>query len=246
MTDTESFYVSLHVPKTGGITFRQILEQKFGDRLQLAYDKSEGWPIVSCSACIHGHGVFKDFSDIITEHTEARWMTFLRDPLHSAISFYFFIKKYSLQKPSVKFVDRGLDIWLNHTEIFRWPDPPGYNHNRYKKWFEKRPIEQYDFVGLTEQFDESLVLLYHLFQWKPLYYKSENIGGYNPPDLSEEVVATFRELNAEDYLIYYRVVNNFEIRKKDYGIKFVKDLQNYRDNLKKYETKEPSNEPDIL
>ena len=246
MTDTEPLYVSLHVPKTGGITFRKILEQKFGDRLQLAYDKSEGWPIVSNPACIHGHGVFKDFSDITAKHAEVRWITFLRDPLCSAISHYFFMKKYSLQNPNMKFVDRGLEVWLNHKETFQWPDPPGYNHNRYQGWFEKRPIDQYDFVGLTEQFDESLVLLYHLFRWESLFYKSDNVGGYNPPDPSEEVVATFRELNAEDYLIYNRVVDNFEIRKKDYGIKFVKDLQNYRDNLKKYETSEPSNEPDIL
>ena len=228
--------MSLHLPKTGGVTFRQILEQKFGERLLLAYDKSEGWPSVSNPTCIHGHGVFKDFSDIIAEYAEVRWITFLRNPLHSAVSFYFFIKKYSLQKPSVKFVDRGLEVWLNHKETFRWPDPPGYNHNRYQEWFRKRPIEQYDFVGLTEQFDESLVLLYHLFQWDPLYYRSENVGDYRFPDLSEDVVVTFRELNAEDYIVYKQAVDTFETHKKDYGPGFKMNLQEFRKNLEKYKT----------
>ena len=40
----DTLYVSVHVPKTGGSTLREILRQKFGDKLQLAYDKRDGYP----------------------------------------------------------------------------------------------------------------------------------------------------------------------------------------------------------
>jgi hypothetical protein len=42
MTEPQPLYVSLHIPKTGGSTFRQILQAKFGDRLQYAYEEREG------------------------------------------------------------------------------------------------------------------------------------------------------------------------------------------------------------
>lgn len=228
----EPLYVSLHIPKTGGSSFRQILEQRFGDRLQRAYNKSEGWPTVLSPACIHGHGIFESFADVIAAHENVRWMTFLRDPLRSAISQYFFTKRHSVQASGVTSQDRGLETWLTHTEPFRWPDPPGYNHNRYGNWFEQRPLAKYDFVGLTEQFDDSLVLLYHQFQWEPLYYASENVGGYDPPGLSDDVITRFRELNADDYTIYAQAVERFESGKREYGPGFQADLAEFRERLK--------------
>ncbi len=193
-------YVSLHIPKTGGITFRQLLKQRFGDRLQMAYDESEEWPIVQNPMCIHGHGVFKYFSDTINAHRKVKWITFLREPLSSAISMYFFAKRY----PGARFTDRGLGVFLTNTEPPRWPDPPGYGQNRFKQWFDKRPMERYDFVGVTEQFDESLVLLDHQFQWPHLYYSRENVGDYQSPKIPESIVERFRELNADDYAFYDR------------------------------------------
>ncbi len=76
-------YLSLHIPKTGGSSFRQILEQRFGDRLQRAYDEREGWPILSDPACIHGHGVFKYFMDAINAHPEVKWLTFFGIPFRA-------------------------------------------------------------------------------------------------------------------------------------------------------------------
>ena len=234
MTKADPLYVSVHIPKTGGSSFRQILERKFGDRLQRAYDKSEGWPTVPNPACIHGHGALTDFADVICAHENVRWMTFLRDPLLSAISHYFYIKRHSGQTTGVTFQDRGLETWLTHTEPFRWPDPPRYNHDRYSKWFEQRPLAKYNFVGLTEQFDESLLLLYREFQWDPLYYTSENVGGYDPPDLSDDVITRFRELNAGDYAIYAQAVERFGSAKRDYGTDFQADLAEIRERLKLY------------
>lgn len=242
MTESETLYVSLHVPKTGGSSFRQILEQRFGDRLQRAYDESEGWSIVPRPACIHGHGVFKYFADAIAERTDVRWLTFLRNPLRSAVSHYYFIKRYSRRNPRVTFEDRGLETWLTHSEPFRYPDPPGYNHNRYSKWFEKRPIGQYDFVGIIEQFDESLVLLYDLFKWDPLYYRSENVGRYDPPILSDDVITRFQELNAEDCAIYAYSVERFESSKRAYGPDFNADLAGFRKRLMEYQASEQNAE----
>jgi hypothetical protein len=232
MINSEPLYVSLHIPKTGGSTFRQILKKKFGDRLQYAYDEREGWPIVPDPACIHGHGIFKYFADAIARYADVRWMTFLRDPLRSAISHYYNIRWYSRQNPRVTFVDRGLETWLTHTEPFRYPDPPGYNHNRFRKWFEKRSIERYDFVGLTEQFDESLVLLYHQFGWEPLTYQSENVGGYGASDLPAAIVARFCELNAADYVLYDHVAKRFETCKQTYGPAFEADVAAFRARLR--------------
>lgn len=185
-------YVSLHIPKTGGSTFRQILELRFGGGLQLAYDKRDNNPIVAEPECIHGHAVFRDFSEVIANHPEKTYLTFLRDPLRSAISHYYFVKKWSPvnhRGEKQTFDDRGLDVWLAHEEEFRCPNPPGYNHNRYSKWFEKHPIEAYDFVGTTEQYDESLVLMYRQFGWSPIPYTKRNTGEYQEPRLADTTLS---------------------------------------------------------
>jgi len=239
MTTTEPLYVSLHIPKTGGSSLRQILEQRFGDRLQRAYNKREGWPILDDPACIHGHGIFQDFMDTIRRHGDVKWITFLRDPLRGAISGYFFGKRRHAELgDSAPFTDRGLETWLTHTEEFHFPDPPGYNHNRYSKWFEKRPAEKYDYIGITEAFDECLVLLYRMFDWEPLYYTPENVGGYAAPDLPESLVSRFRELNEKDYSIYDAARRRLDTLKIEYGAEFVGDLAKFKKQIGKTQSSE--------
>jgi len=237
-------YVSLHVPKTGGNTFRQILEQRFGDKLQLAYDKRDNNPIIAEPECIHGHAVFRDFAHVIESSPKRRYLTFLRDPLRSAISHYFFVKKWSPvnhRGEPQEFDDRGLDVWLTHEEEFRWPNPPGYNHNRYSKWFEKHPIEEYDFIGMTDQYDESLLLMYHQFAWERMSYRRDNVGSYVDPPVAEAVVARFKDLNAEDHRLFDHALARLAEAREGYGSSFESDLAAFRKQLQQRQTSEPEN-----
>ena len=229
----EPLYVSIHIPKTGGSTLASILEYRFGSRLQRTYNDHTQDPVVEEPACLHGHSVLDRFGDLLASRRDCIWMTFLRDPLLSAISMYYHTRKRSDESSEPHFHDQGLAVWLTHTQEFQWPNPPGYNHNRFTKWLGRcgRDIGDFDFVGLTEKFNESVLLMFWQFQWPWIRFASENRGEYRKPHLSEGITETFKSLNADDYAIYEEAVGVLERKKLDYGSTFAGDLKRFEEYL---------------
>lgn len=56
MIDPEVTLVSVHIPKTGGMTLLSILQQVYVGHIQLAYE-DERDTIVEKPLCYHGHAV---------------------------------------------------------------------------------------------------------------------------------------------------------------------------------------------
>ena len=102
MSDSAIVLVSIHIPKTGGSTLLTILQQVYAGRLQLAYG-DERDKAVECPLCYHGHAVIDKFADALNALPNARWMTFLRDPLRSAVSLY----HYGVRRGTIQ--DMGLN-----------------------------------------------------------------------------------------------------------------------------------------
>ena len=206
MMSPNTLYASLHIPKTGGSTLKGILEQKFGGRLQKAYKGHEHISVVKNPQCIHGHDILEMFGDVIEQHKHVVWFTFLRDPLESAVSMYYYSRKRAKETESATFdFERSLEVFLTQDRVDEVPsDKPLYNHNRYSKWLRRhnKTIADLDFVGLTEAFDESLLLLFHRFGWSQVSYQTENKGNYERPKLTEDVVETFKQMNVQDYRLY--------------------------------------------
>ena len=190
----ESLYVSIHIPKTGGSTLASILEARFGSQLQRTFDDHTDDPIVENPVCLHGHSVLDRFSDLIASHENCIWLTFLRDPLISAISMYHHTRISSASSSEPHFDDKGLSEWLTHDQPFQWPNPPGYNHNRFTKWLERcgRGVHEFNFVGLTDRFNESVLLMYWQFQWPWIPFAPKNEGEYKKPELEEDIVQRFK------------------------------------------------------
>lgn len=205
MDQGESLLVSIHIPKTAGSTLLWILAQRFGARFQRAYkppreglEKSaaDGWPDIADPLCIHGHGVFERFEKTIRAHARVKWMIFLREPLAGAISLYEYRKRYvAWGEAENKFADPGLEEFLLH----------GYNHDRYHQWVALAgvPPEEFELIGITERFDESILVLAMRLGWDlDLAYRPTNIGNYPPHQLSPALVEKFRSLNERDYALY--------------------------------------------
>jgi len=205
MNTAETILVSIHIPKTGGSTLLAILQQVYGDRLQLAYgddrDKSVERPL-----CYHGHAVLDSYGDLVTNLPGARWLTFLRDPVRSAISLF----HYGVKRGTVQEID--LCKWLTGKEKFCWPNPPNYNHNRFSKWIARAKLswDGFDFIGITELFDKSVRLLSAALDWPAVQYAPENVGTYGEPVLPDSIVGEFKCLNADDYRVYNRALNRLQ------------------------------------
>jgi hypothetical protein len=194
-------FVGVHIPKTGGSTVLGALRSIFGNALQEAYADSPALSRATNPTCVYGHDVLVMFPELLERADNARWFTFLRDPLSLAVSLYFHARR--ALGPS-GFVDRGLSHWLTHQEAYRWPNPPCHSHNHYRSWFEDggRSFEQFEFVGISERFDESMSLLADEFGWELPAYHSRNIRPEPRPALDTDVVERFKRLNQDDYALY--------------------------------------------
>ncbi len=205
MTESEPTLVSIHIPKTGGSTLLTILEQVYGNRLQLAYG-DERDTLVEHPLCYHGHAVLDNFAAALNALAKARWITFLREPLSSAVSFY----HYGVSRGTVQEV--GLRQWLTGKQEFCWPNPPVYNHNRFSKWIARARTswEQFDIICITEYFNDSIRLISQELNWPEVDCTSQNVGSYDDPDLSGSTIEEFRRLNSEDYHVYGKAVKRLQ------------------------------------
>ncbi len=228
----EPLLVSLHLPKTGGTSLLSVLKEKYGPGFRSAYGRyaspgssvlHEGEPV----SCVHGHNIVKMFAPILESRRDQQWITFLREPLASAISLYYFARKNLNKNPEVPlFDDRGLEYWLLNQQPPKWPNPPGYPFNRYTRSVQSTglKVEEFAFIGITERFDESMLCLYAELGWKPIKYRAENRGRYEPPEIDPEVMARFKEINAGDYALYEYAQRRLDDIIDSYGSTFARDL----------------------
>jgi hypothetical protein len=197
--DPGSAIISIHVPRCGGTSLREVLAGWFGDRFFIHYfqQNEANPPRHPCMAgsCIHGH--FNDGKGIGAADCYPgvdQYIMFLRDPLEAQISNYFFWKR----KARARQIKRG-DL-----------QPGGFHDYRdIRDFFEKRPDshfmkylprkvygnnfrdlieEMYVFVGIAEKMQASVDILAGL-----LRFPSVSIGTLNEAPRDEKVPDGLRE-----------------------------------------------------
>jgi Sulfotransferase family len=219
-------YALVHIEKTAGTTLTAILRRSFGTghcdiRLPLAkrgaprddlrppidaLDLRRVQRIYRQLTGISGHDV-KAYSNLHLAYPQLRFFTFVRDPSKRYIS-HFLTRCANMPD--------DLDRWLD----------AGWTHNWQTKMIAGQPsaekaIEMIDkrfgFVGLTERFDESLLMF---GQWlnepafrtdyRPLNQRSEN-RGYRDTARNDigldfintaEFCARIEHVNSEDQKVY--------------------------------------------
>jgi len=164
-------YAFIHIEKTAGSTITTILRRSFGTRhsdIRLppakrrigerdlrpcidADDLIRAQRLYPALACIAGHNV-KPYGGLGTLGADIRFFTFLRDPAARYVSHY-------LNRAGV-YTREAFESWVSS----------GWTHNWQTKKIAgvadaDRAIDiirpRVGFIGLTERFDESLVLLGH-------------------------------------------------------------------------------------
>ena len=161
--------VSVHIPKTGGVTFREVLAELAGGHLVLDYDDRPLAPrsrwralrerlrrtsLPPGTRVVHGHFVAAKYG---RSHPEARFVTWLRDPVERLASHY----HYWLREPDPKNATcrRLLEGRLDLVQFAALPEM----RDVHARFLAGVPIERFAFVGLTEAFDEGMELFRRLF-----------------------------------------------------------------------------------
>ncbi len=210
---------SVHIPKTAGTSFRRALEERFPGKVALYYGlhdpkttpairvrheeiasrvpalAAEGFEI------LHGHVALKFIKPFVKDPKHQVW-TWLRDPVERTLSQYSFYKDRPADKPLAEAVRAG-EVGL---EAFARKPFIRELQARYLRGFR---LEDLAFVGLTEQFELGLALLFGEAapQLKRRYNATDEKIEATP-----EQRAAIAALNPKDAALYAEAVRLFEAR----------------------------------
>lgn len=202
---SDALMIFVHIPKTAGTTFREILDRQFtpaqirrvGPDFQAGINRIKALPRAEKDriGCISGHlpyGLHASF-----DNRPVNYISFVRDPVDRVISEYLYFRK----KPELLALiglDRtrkltphdylhylrevGMDnfqtrILSGHDNMLEHVLPPyGPLPAELGATFIDRLLDDYAFIGTVELFDESLVLMQQLFDWQSIRYVSRNVA----------------------------------------------------------------------
>jgi hypothetical protein len=208
--------ISVHVPKTGGISFLEVLKAAYGERLLMDYAdrpmaagtlrrllrtlrsrRSLTADRLAVYDCVHGHFLpFKYKS--LSRRSFAIWF---RDPVELVVSRYFYFQRH-LKPDDEQFRKYIKRQGLTLEAYARIP----HFHNVYAKYLFGMRLADFDFVGITENFDASLEVFRRMYGIQvPLPQAKMNT---NPRKTGEryELPAALRTLirdrNQKDLAIY--------------------------------------------
>lgn len=226
MKKSFSKLIFLHIPKSGGSTFHTILTKNYprGSVFYFPFKPFMDTAIFErmpesekkSIQVIKGHMIYGLHR--LFEEDDVQYISFLRDPVDRIISHYFYVLKHPSHylhdkvknKLDLKsYVKSGLSVEMSNsqTKFIGLDNVPSLSQHCNETILEqaKRNIEKkFILVGLTEMFDESLLLLRHLLGWKKITYRRKNVNlqRKSREELDRDVIDTIIEHNAYDLALY--------------------------------------------
>lgn len=169
--------VSVHMPKTAGMSFRSSLEEHFGEGFRPDY---EDYPLAkspeqrralarqwahsaqsgdySGVGCIHGHFLPLKYLSL-ADAVPCTFVTWLREPVARLVSHYYYWQRaYNPAADTTSVLHRRVieEGWT----LQRFCLAPELR-NVYCEFLWDFPLERFDFIGITEFFAEDLRYFSH-------------------------------------------------------------------------------------
>lgn len=202
--------LSLHVPKTAGTSFLEILRRVYQghvitmNRGQIRRGQRDIEELFSTEYdVVHGHMHFNDLKEFISPETKI--ITWLRDPVERVLSNYF----YSLYNEVPKRESRNVISKFSDLRIFIRKPP---RRNLMTKYLDGLDLESIFFVGFQNDFQKDLQLLAQKLNWDltdidtDIFLNSNTHSKYQNLELDEELIYKIKEYNSEDIELYNKAL----------------------------------------
>lgn len=223
--------VFLHLPKTAGTTLNTVLLRQYTrDQIRplrskffaddLAALKAAPEPVRHRIRLLHGHQVFGLHTLLAPG---ARYLAVLREPIARVISHYNYVK--ATEHPM--FIDAIRQGEMNLAD-YATSGISGELENGQTRWIagisDDRPMtdshldlaienieRHFDWLGLTERFDESLIDLAFKYRWPRVYYRKKNVlGSARSGPTPERVLEAIADRNRLDMKLYAYAQRRFD------------------------------------
>lgn len=204
--------VIVHIPKTAGTSFGEILKGWYGHNLLPHYfnDATDEMPprhnltqMQSLGGPLAIYGHFNRKRGFGVEHyypQVEQFVTILREPFDIAVSAYFFMRKNRAhwkdqsRIPSANLQDHILSTSGSFLDFF----PQEVTFDNYKEVIETRFVE----IGVTEHLSESIERIARKLNHE---YKTDSLLRLNVTEWDQEIPADFREAFVERHPLAYTV-----------------------------------------
>jgi len=242
----------LHIPKTAGTTLNYIIRQNYhaseifalGENTQasirefVALDEANRHKI----RLLQGHMAYGLHSYMAPPTT---YFTILRDPVERIISYYYFVRRISHHYLHDFVVDNDLSLleYLDSRQSIMMDNfqtrlvsgvwdrfPFGECPDDILEQAKDNLRKHFAVVGLTEKFDETLLLLKTAFGWRNIYYTSQNVTSNRPAkdNLPEEALAAVLRANQLDVALYAYAQQLFAEQIESLGPGFAASLAQFQ------------------
>lgn len=250
-SDTDkAVLIFVHIPKTAGKSLNPLLYQHYSkercyhltDPFDESVEQLRRMPSRDRDKfdCILGHAPFGLHECL---NRPARYITFLRDPVLRTLSFYYYVRgrpqnpyyEWATSHSLQDLLNNGLIRQLDNGQtryIAGVGDEPGYGQcDEVVLEMAKRNIsDHFAMVGLTERFDETMLLLQKELSWSYPFYQRRNVNIDRPSidAIPGRTIESILEHNRHDLELYRFAAELFETVVKRYKPLFQLELASYK------------------
>jgi hypothetical protein len=248
--------IFFHIPKTAGMSLHGMFVRQYRGRAihnmgvknitvedwQRGLERVRQMPAAErdAMAVFKGHMIF-GLHELLDR--PARYVTFLRDPVKRFLSHYRMVHRLGSLPPETV-LDAALPMWglAAYPALYRSIDnyqvralsgadfdlPFGACRQEHLAQAKDNLERHFAFVGLTEQFDRSLLLLRRVLGWKWRFYMSDNIAPEAHAWVAPGTVEKLREINRLDADLYAFAQEKFERLAAQHGLALRAELAAFR------------------
>ncbi|NND95358.1 MAG: sulfotransferase family 2 domain-containing protein [Flavobacteriales bacterium] len=223
--------ISMHTPKAGGSSFKQLLRKHYGlslkgdykdipksfeDRTKdaIKFDKRLsslkilGYKMLGVK-CIHGHFLPYKYKKLLDDESTI-FITWLREPTERLISHYYYWQRTSDKRWTSlhkKVIEEGWSL-----EEFCLSEEM---RNIYGKYLWNFSVDNFDFIGVTEYFEEDVLFFARKYLGYsdsiniPIKNVNPNNTGLYSDKIDKELLIAIKDFHSKDYDLY-----NYALDKK--------------------------------
>ncbi|MEL6866383.1 MAG: sulfotransferase family 2 domain-containing protein [Bacteroidota bacterium] len=217
--------VSVHIPKTAGTSFRNILKQTYGEegvirldinlgneKIRVNQQAFEGKKLDKKVKVLHGHFSPELLHKYFAIGPEVPTITWLRHPVDRVISNYYYLEKRL--KEELQEQAKGLNILSKMQRSLLEYAHAQVNRNRIGKFLRGTELEDLHFIGIQDYFSEDLHQMAKAMNWGGITELRHNITG-SKYEVSEADRQKIAELNETDMALYEKALRIREQRLKN-------------------------------
>jgi hypothetical protein len=244
----QTLIIFLHLPKTAGSTLARIIQGQYAaSGIISLYDSMLGeelaslpWTKLENLRVVMGHLYFGVHNFLPGPST---YITMLRDPVDRVISHYYFVR----QDPSHYLYDSAHKMSMQEYIVSCNRQEPNNDQTRLLAGkretssfgtctdemldiAKKNLTEHFTVVGITEEFDRSLILMKRNLGWRSPFYINQNVSRHRPrkEDISLETLRVVQAYNELDIELYRFANELFQEQIHSQGPSFTKELDRFK------------------